>query len=230
MTLSEKHCSRKGEGKTDPTAVAIASCNQRMLWSVLGSLAGDERITVTGELAGTASMIAEFLEKSRPDVLLADREIINNLSLRSMQMIRERFPGVRILLLCSEVQPSLVRKVIGGGYHGFILRDQFDELAVRALLAVSRGDLWMPRAMLQSAIFDRVLPVSAYSERDFLSVLTAREAETVDCLCHGLTNKQIANELDIKEDTVKKHLRNVYMKLGIRRRAELMALRGLRPN
>ncbi|MCW5636114.1 MAG: helix-turn-helix transcriptional regulator [Rubrivivax sp.] len=60
------------------------------------------------------------------------------------------------------------------------------------------------------------------------ATLTERELQVVSRLCHGRTNKEIARELGIKEDTVKKHLQSVYGKVGVRRRAPLaLTLAGL---
>lgn len=58
---------------------------------------------------------------------------------------------------------------------------------------------------------------------------TSREQETVRLLLSGMTNKEIAHRLAIAEDTVKKHLQHVYRKLGVRRRAVLLAARARQP-
>ncbi|HKU16016.1 MAG TPA: helix-turn-helix transcriptional regulator [Steroidobacteraceae bacterium] len=58
---------------------------------------------------------------------------------------------------------------------------------------------------------------------EFARLCTSRELQTVQLVLRGMTNKQIAQELGIAEDTVKKHLHHVYRKLGVRSRAVLMA-------
>jgi RNA polymerase sigma factor (sigma-70 family) len=58
---------------------------------------------------------------------------------------------------------------------------------------------------------------------------TSREQQTLRLLLSGMTNKEIAQQLGIAEDTVKKHLQHVYKKLGVRRRAVLLAARARQP-
>ncbi len=79
----------------------------------------------------------------------------------------------------------------------------------------------MPRALLVQSLFEHVHPASP-GQREIDSKLTRREADVVGYVRRGFANKQIADALAIREDTVKKHLRNAYNKLGVHRRSEII--------
>jgi DNA-binding NarL/FixJ family response regulator len=129
-----------------------------------------------------------------------------------------------------------VERVLRHDFHGFLLASHAPESWAKAISAVGRGELWLPRAMLQKALsasarsFDEDRPAAADRPIDAATgQLTKREAQIVAQLRDGLSNKEIAVRLGVCEDTVKKHLQSVFGKLGVRRRALLMLGKAARP-
>lgn len=131
-------------------------------------------------------------------------------------------PGWSFLVVAGAGSMVDVMAVLAAGANGVIDRD-VEEMAlveavrtVRAgnpvLLADQRGGLW--RAMASSA-------------RSPVPELTRREAEVLQALARGLTNRAIADELVISENTVKNHVRRLFEKLGVRSRTEAV-IRGAR--
>ena len=138
----------------------------------------------------------------------------------------------RVLLLCDEVCAGLVEAVLRNRFHGVLLASGSPDASVKAIRVVSCGELWLPRTLLANAAFD---PLQApalgdgaaqvvRSLDDVKDALTPREAQVVEHLRQGFTNKEIARRLGIMEDTVKKHLQGVFAKVGVHRRA-LVVLR-----
>jgi DNA-binding NarL/FixJ family response regulator len=94
---------------------------------------------------------------------------------------------------------------------------------VKAIRTVSQGGLWLPRGLLEELVERRHALDNDERAIAADARLTGREVQVVTHLRRGLTNKQIADALDIREDTVKKHLRSAYAKLGVHRRAQVIA-------
>jgi DNA-binding NarL/FixJ family response regulator len=139
-----------------------------------------------------------------------------------------------VLLLWDEVCQDLVVDLLRNRFNGFLLTTCLPEVCLKAIRAVSEGELWLSRASLATAIVDLLGlsdPGDVGASVDALHVdaweaLTPRELQVVALLRRGCINKEIARELGIMEDTVKKHLQSVFAKLGVHRRA-LVAMRPL---
>src|SRR6185503_11087329 len=95
------------------------------------------------------------------------------------------------------------------GVRGVVFKDLPVEMLVECIRTVHAGGTWQPAGAAPPA-------------DDEASTLTAREAEIVRMLAHGLRNKEVAAELGISEGTVKVHLHRIYEKLGVDGRVELL--------
>ena len=95
---------------------------------------------------------------------------------------------------------------------------------LKAVAAVKIGDIWLERRLLADAVTgligDRSSDESAEGTNS--CSLTVRENAIVALLVRGLTNKEIAKELDLGVETVKKHLKSIFSKLGVRRRTQVV--------
>ena len=179
---------------------------------------------MTGRPVTDALRLLPYLEEHQPDLLLLQRRLLDRLSARSTRTIHTKFPDLRVLLLCDRAGTGLVEVIVRNHFHGYLLASSAPATCVKAIRTVSQGELWLPRALLERAIFESAQPADHDDVMlDLEANLTRREGQTVEYLCQGLTNRQIGRKLGIKEDTVKKHLYNVYGKLGVHCRTQLMA-------
>lgn len=214
--------------------VMIASDRRALHAVLLSMLACESGIGVKGGPVRDAAFLATCVEHHLPQVLLLDRALLARLDQQSLRRIQAQSGHVRVLLLSDQICEGLVADVLRNRFHGFLPTTCLPELCVKAIRAVSEGELWLSRASLAMAIDDLlgpsdpgVLRGSADAPRvDGFQSLTPRELQVVALLRRGSLNKEIARELGIKEDTVKKHLQSVFAKLGVHRRA-LVALRRL---
>lgn len=177
-------------------------------------------------------LLLPFLQRHRPDVLLLDEAMFAELDARSLAQVQACFANVRVLLVGQELHPGLAEELLRHRFHGFLSGACSPEACLEAVRAVSRGELWLPRALLgravshlmQSCLFDTApLTDEQHLRSEAGGALTGRETQIVEFVTQGLTNKEIARRLGIMEDTVKKHLQGVFGKLGVRRRT-LVAL------
>lgn len=213
-----------------PIRVMIASDRQALLLAWMARLMHEPGIDLHAESFIDPARLAYSIEQQSPAVMLLDKAMLARLDGESIQTIRALFENTRVLLLWDELCDGLVVDVLRYRFHGFLLTNWLPELCLKSIRAVSRGELWMSRAALANAIADllsashRIGSAKPPHAAPSGTTLTHREQEIVELLRRGCTNKEIAKQLGVMEDTVKKHLQSVFRKLGVRRRA-LVALR-----
>ncbi len=212
--------------------VLIASGREGLLKELLPWLASQPDIKVLGEPVAHPALLPMCVQQRQPKVLLLDKALLDRLGPESLRTIQPKVRRVRVLLLGDEVCPGLVEDILRNRFHGYLLTRCPSDTYVKAIRAVYRGDIWLPRSLLAQTLSDLLetpTPGDTKAESNQVcsaDTLTKREKQIVRLLSQGLTNRQMARQLGIMEDTVKKHLQNVFGKLGVRRRA-LVVLRRL---
>ncbi|MGH8591673.1 MAG: LuxR C-terminal-related transcriptional regulator [Gammaproteobacteria bacterium] len=212
--------------------VLIASGRDGLLKTLSSRLASEQNIRLLIEPIEDPALLPRCVQQAQPKVLLLDTGLLDQLGPEFLRMIRTTVRRLHVLLLSDEVCSGLVEKILRHRLRGYLLTSYPPDAYVKAIRAVSRGDIWLPRGLLADVLSD-LLQRSSHGDAKTESnqiparsvdMLTKREKQIVGLLGQGLTNKEIARQLDIMEDTVKKHLQNVFDKLGVRRRT-LVVLR-----
>jgi DNA-binding NarL/FixJ family response regulator len=157
--------------------------------------------------AGDSATAVTLAGKEQPDVILLDIEIPGGEVTATIREMRNRSPRSRVIVLSMHEGAQLVHRLLAEGIHGYLLKSiHWQELAV-AIRAISSDG---------SRVILGVSPESllhAGQERA-TDGLSAREREVLDLVAHALSNSQIASRLGLTEATVKRHLRNIFSKLG----------------
>ena len=172
------------------------------------------------EVVGTAGDGIEAVElagTARPDVLLLDIRMPRLDGLAALPRILAASPDTRVLVLTTFDLDEYVYEALRGGASGFLLKDVRRDQLVDAVRVVARGDALIHPAVTRRLIADLVTGRTVAPLDD---PLTGRERETLQLIARGLTNAEIAAELFISEHTVKTHVSNVLMKLGLRDRVQ----------
>jgi len=166
------------------------------------------------------------------DVLILDCAAFATESTASLQQTAHRHLPARVLWILDTVPDGIhaTRRVLeavrNGWCDGFVVKDCPRDILLRAIAAVADHEVFLPRSMLTQALVDcggwRPAPVSAPRAGRSRVLFTIRERQIVQQVLRGLTSKEAGRNLGIKEDTVKKHLRNVYAKLGVHTRWQLL--------
>ncbi|MGR9107526.1 MAG: LuxR C-terminal-related transcriptional regulator [Gammaproteobacteria bacterium] len=174
------------------------------------------------------------LEQSVPILVLLDCALYHVLGERILSEIRLRCAESRLVLVFEMQCEFSEAEMIVNDIRGCLPRDQTQEFYGKAIPRIMDGELWLPHALM-SRIFHAmrkhlVLERRLASRKRLLvdplrSSLTPRESEIGDLVLEGLTNKEIARKLKISEDTVKKHLKQIFKKLAIKRRAQIYSSR-----
>jgi DNA-binding NarL/FixJ family response regulator len=150
----------------------------------------------------------------RPDVLLLADAPGRDDQRKLLQPLLRVSPGTRVVFLCESCTSDLMLAFIRLGACGCLLTSDHPSLWAKAVRAVHNGDTWFGRSTLLLALRSLVDKVPAVRTRVEEGRLTPREEEIFDLIGRGLTNKEIARELQISDHTVKTHLHRVYVKLN----------------
>lgn len=230
VSYAEAAHGRAGDKVACAITVMIVSDRKALLLAWLARLMHEPGIELHAESPTGPARLSDCIERTLPAVLLLDKAMLDRLDGASTQAVRSLFQRTRVLLLSDELCDGLVIDVLRYRFHGFLLNNCPPEAGLQSIRAVSRGELWLSCAALANAIAHLLQasarPAAAEPPQAGRggSMLTQREQQIAELLRGGYTNKEIANQLGVMEDTVKKHLQSVFRKLGVRRRA-LVALR-----
>jgi DNA-binding NarL/FixJ family response regulator len=176
---------------------------------------------VVGEVEDGEQAIAAARSLA-PDVVLMD---IRMPRLDGIEATR-RLPDQRVLILTTFGLDDYIVEALRAGASGFITKDVPADELVRAVKAVAAGDALLSPSVTRQ-LLDRVgrrLPAAIDAQPETLAELTEREREVLGLLARGMSNAEIAKALVVGEATVKTHVSNVLMKLGLRDRVQAVVL------
>jgi DNA-binding NarL/FixJ family response regulator len=157
----------------------------------------------------------DTVERIRPDVVVLDLEMGPMGGLQCLESLRTRYPAVHVLVLTAYSDGESMRAALEGGASGFALKTEPPQQTVASIRQVYRGQLVFPAAARRWLLRT---PQPAEPSQP-----TDRELEILALVSEGLTNAQIARRLRVSDNTVKFHLQNIYLKLGVRNRTEAAA-------
>lgn len=178
-----------------------------------------EDIEVVGEAADGAEAVTRA-ESLVPDVILLDLKMPDVDGLTALRELRERGVESRVLVLTSVGERARVLPVVRAGASGYLYKDVDPQALVQAIRAVNDGHvLFAPEAA------DAVLAADQGAKD--VPLLTEREREVLVQIAQGRSNREIGRALVVSEKTVKTHVSNILMKLGLqdRTQAALYAVR-----
>lgn len=145
----------------------------------------------------------------------------------SLGVIKETYPDVRVAIVSGSEERSDVLKTVATGLSGYVPKSLQDDEIVAALRDILDGRIYVPRFMTSSGspaavpIPDQVEKKVGPSSGAVTKPISPRQRDVLDCVRRGLSNKEIARELDIAEGTVKIHLAALFSYFGARNRTEL---------
>jgi NarL family two-component system response regulator LiaR len=192
--------------------VLIADDHSVVLEGLRMFLERDPELTVVGEAADGAEAVrlAQYL---RPDVVLMDLLMPVMDGIAAISAIRNELPETEVIALTSVLESTAVVGAVKAGAIGYLLKDTKAHELRKAIKAAAAGQVQLsPQA-------------SAYLMRqvrtpEMIEALTEREREVLRLLVQGLSNKEIARELQVVEDTVKVHVKHTLAKLGVQSRTQ----------
>jgi two-component system nitrate/nitrite response regulator NarP len=158
-----------------------------------------------------------------PDLVIMDVSMADGGGLAMLRQVKER-AIVRTMFLTVQIDPEDTIKALKLGIDGIALKDRDPDEIVEIIDCVLAGGTSIDSSVTEGALRHSVKPPPPALRQDDL--LTPREAIIVDLVCRGMRNREIAANINLAEGTVKVHLHNVYRKLGVSSRSELIVKKG----
>ncbi|HEY4057661.1 MAG TPA: response regulator transcription factor [Kofleriaceae bacterium] len=191
--------------------LGLAEDHTIVRWALREALGKAEDIEVVGE-AGNAAETLEMVKRDRPDVLLLDLSLPDKSGYDVMNELRTIETAPLVVVLTWHTEPSYAARAIAAGAHGYLNKSVEPEALMQAIRAVSRGEQVIPPDAQAFIAAGDGHPASA---------LTAREQQVMEMLARGMTNREIAEHLEISIKTVDTHRGHVLKKLALRNNSEL---------
>jgi two-component system response regulator NreC len=176
-------------------------------------------VEVIGE-AENGRQALECVERLSPDIVLMDIAMPGMNGLEATRLIRQRFPGTRVLVLTQYDDQPYVLSLLRAGVSGYVLKRALGADLINALRTVARGESFLYPSVASIVLEELRQPEKDEDQGD--QVLTPREREILAKVASGETSRQIALTLDISVKTVEWHRSNMMSKLGVRSVAELV--------
>jgi two-component system, NarL family, response regulator LiaR len=179
----------------------------------------DPDLELVGEAANGKEAI-ELAKNLKPDVVLMDLVMPEMDGIAATEIIRRIFPDVEVIALTSVLEDKSVTGAVRAGAIGYLLKDTNAEDLCRSIKAAAAGQVQLSPQAAERLTREIRTPENPQK-------LTDREIEVLRLLAEGKANKEIAASLFISETTVKTHVSNILLKLGVpsRTQAALYAVR-----
>lgn len=173
-----------------------------------------EDFRVVGEFgSGTEALVS--VAALAPDVALVDLKMPGLSAPETIAALRQRVPGIRILVFTSFGEDALIRATLDAGAIGYLLKDALQHDLIAAIRSVAAGETFLAPAAQRQLMELLRKPQPA---RD---ALTARETDVLRLIAEGLSNKQIGLRLNLTEGTVKGYVSQILAKLRLADRTQI---------
>ncbi len=210
---SEFPMSREGS-TSERISVLIADDHEVVRVGIRALLASEAAIDLIGEAASGREAVVRAKEL-RPEIVLMDLAMPLLNGMEATRQIRHDCPGIKVIALSSYSDREHVQQAIAAGACGYLLKGMAPKDLVGALYEVHEGRQYFSPAIVESFVEDHGHGVSE-------SQLTIREAEVLQLIAEGMTNKQMADELNLNVKTIEKHRHALMDKLDLHNVADLV--------
>ncbi len=210
--------------------IKVCTFSQQPLFQegILSALSGVEDIQIIGQAKVTDKAL--IIEVMPPDVVIVDIDVSPDSSLSLAHRLKQRLPSVGIIMLTSSPSDDQLFKAIENQVAAYLSKEINGDQLADMVRRVARGEYPIneslsSRPKLAGKILNQFQGLSGKTEVETLiSPLTVRETEILNYVAQGYSNKQIAAELSISEQTIKNHVASIMLKLNANARTQAVVI------
>jgi two-component system NarL family response regulator len=205
-----------------PSIVRVLICDDHAVFrrGLMLVLELDERVQVVGEAADGATALA-MAQELMPDVVLMDVRMPGMSGIETTRRMSAALPTTKIIVLTVSDEEDDLYEAIKAGASGYLLKEISIEEVGDAVESVMAGNSLITPSMAAKLLTEfTALAKQAETRTTVPPRLTDRELQVLRLIATGMSNREIAGELTISENTVKNHVRNILEKLHLHSRVE----------
>jgi two-component system, NarL family, nitrate/nitrite response regulator NarL len=208
---------------TKVQAIKILIADDHMMFrdGLKNAFANEAEFQLIGEACDGEEAMA-MVKQTQPDVLLLDLQMPGMSGLKVLRSLAKANGNMRIILLSGAVDGEEISAALKLGARGIVLKDATTDMLFKSIRVVMDGLYWA--GSQSTASLSQILKLHKISTKDAKSKnygITPREMEVLQAVVSGYSNREIAGQLSISEQTVKHHMTNIFDKLGVYNRLEL---------
>lgn len=182
----------------------------------LASVFKDSPVRIVGDAEDPDEAVKQA-RRLKPDVVLLDVRLAGKDGIDAIRRIRSAAPAARVVVLSGFDNPTYIARAVSAGAHDYVLKTASRTDIIAAVTGAAEG-----ASPARSGQLRRM--AGAMANRDVLPdanvPLTPRETQTLRLVAMGLSNKEIADALDISVETVKEHVQNMLRKISLNDRTQ----------
>ena len=198
-----------------PAKLLLVDDHPMLRRGIADLLSLEDDVKVVGE-ASDGQQALTFLQNNAVDLVILDHNMPVLTGIETLKAIKSQRIKVKVLLFTVSDSGDDVQQALKLGVDGYLLKDMEPEFIIDDIRKILRGELVISPNL--ASILAQTLRTPSAS--DIASNLTARELQVIQMVAEGLSNKMIANRLDIAESTVKVHVKHILNKTGLRTRVD----------
>lgn len=168
---------------------------------------------IVGESNSTMKALSE-IPKLRPTIVICDISMPEMTGLELVKRLKQQNPSLKVMMLSMFDNPALLNDLMHSNIDGFVLKNKGKDELVYAIEQIARGQVYFSPEIMQHLL--------GFRKSNSLPRLTLREIEVIKLLDEGLSSSQMACKLNISENTIETHRRNILRKTDTHSATELL--------
>lgn len=202
--------------------VLIVDDHEMVREGLMAMLEPEPDFDVVGQ-TGRGAGVVELVEATRTDVVLLDARLPDVSGVEVCRRLSQLHPEVSVVILTTYTDPDLVLECIQAGARGYVVKDVERFSLKESIRAVYRGQAVLAPQVAGQVIEQARTRQPVGSRR---AALSASQVSILRLISRGHSNREIAAEVHLSENTVKTHIQEIFRKLGVRNRVEAAILAG----
>lgn len=212
------------ENEADPAKrvrVVVADAHPVIRIGVENLLQSETDVEIVGE-AGTGEEMISRIQELRPELLLLELNLPGFLNSEARRAVIHESSSTQTILLTETLSNQTIIEGLQLGARGIVVKAAITHSLAPAIRAVSSRKYWVgDKAVPGLAQALQCINHEPVIAAKTIPALTPRELEVVNCIVRGCSNRDIAQQFQLSEETVKRHLSNIFEKTGVSTRLEL---------
>jgi DNA-binding NarL/FixJ family response regulator len=201
----------------------IVEDNRLLREGLTAMLNSQPDIKVVAAFGNGRDAVMKATQELKPQIILLDLGLKGQNSLRLVEWVREESPEVKVIVMDLIPAEADIVEFVREGASGFLLKDATFDDFLRTIRSVAAGANVLPQSLTGSLFSQIVEQVVGQGKIDLIASvrMTKRERDVIDLIAEGLSNKEIAQQLNIATYTVKSHVHNILEKLALHTRLQV---------